>query len=91
MPIYTYESNDGKRIEREYPVRSYPQSVRVGGRRYTLRITAPARPVVENVAGIHHGPGELTIIRNKHDIREAEARKPGLKFDPEYFHDRSRR
>lgn len=91
MPIYTYESKDGKVEERVYPMSCYPQSIRMGGRRYTLRITMPARPVVENVAGIHHGPGEPTIIRNKRDIAEAEARKPGLKFNPEFYNDRRRR
>lgn len=88
MPIYTYESNDGKRVERVYPSSKYPQSIRVGGRRYTLRITLPAAPVIENVAGVHHGAGAPVVIRNKRDIAELEARQPGLKYDPAYYHDR---
>jgi len=87
VAIYTYESKDGARVEREFPIGRYPQSVRMGGRRYTLRITMPARPVVENVAGVHHGAGDPVVIRNKRDIAEIEARKPGLKFNPEYYHD----
>lgn len=91
MPIYTYESKDGKVEERVYPIGSYPQSIRMGGRRYVLRITAPCRPVVENVAGIHHGPGHPVHIRNKHDIREIEARSNGeLKYDPDFYRRRIR-
>jgi hypothetical protein len=70
VPIYTYESKDGDRIERISSWQDSPCYIRANGKRYGRIITATAKPVIENVAGVHHGPGEPTIIRNKHDIRE---------------------
>lgn len=91
MPIYVYESKDGDRIERVSSWEKSPKTVRANGKRYERIIVQTASPVVENVAGIHRGPGEPVMIRNKHDIRELEARVPGLKYDPSFYHERKYR
>ncbi len=86
MPIYTYESPLGNRVERHYPITSYPQSILIDGVRMELVITAPLCIAVEHVEHLSGAlPGRKRVIRNRHDIRNIEAANPGVKFNPEAF------
>lgn len=88
MAIYVYESKSGERVEREYPMAKSPKTVRVDGKRYERVIAQVASPVVANVSGVHGGPpGSKVQIRNKRDIAEIEARCPGLKYNPDFYHE----
>ena len=93
--LYFYDRPGRAPVSRWYPTGRAPASYRGARLRQVIERhdgeSAAGWVSDRFVAGIHKGPGEDTIIRNKFDIAEAEARKPGLKFNPEYFHDRRRR
>ncbi len=103
MATFGYVNRHGEKIEREYPCGSAPKRVRHRGGWYERDYTLAQAPVVSRIEGIHSclpptirgvrevvkdGPDAGKVaIRNRQEIREIEAANPGLKFNPEYYHD----
>lgn len=98
MTVYVYESALGNRIERDYRIGKQPRRLTIDGVRFDLAIVAPMvsiprspygpQPLPRSIGGIkERAPNGDAVVRNKSDIRNIEAANPGLKFNPDYYHD----
>jgi hypothetical protein len=92
VTTYVFENaKTGQRVERDFRIGKAPKRIKSGCAWYS-RIITPCAFSIEKVDGMH-SPGRMKhAVRNKHDIREIEARNEhvGLKWNPDaYQRDRS--
>lgn len=87
MTTYVYESTQGERVERVYPMGKSPKKLKVGPRWYH-RIIVPCGFSIEKVEGMHRpSAGKPFHVRNMHDIRNIEAANEhkGIKWNPDAY------
>lgn len=87
MTTYVFEhAQTGQRVERQFPMGKAPKRVKSGCRWYS-RIITPCAFSIEKVEGMHSPGRTKHVVRNKHDIREIEARNAhvGLKWNPDAY------